>query len=115
MHFQTSQPLPAPPHLNSPDGDKKEKSKKKSAEALREEGVLLLEDGLALVVEGPGVALVVQGGLQVHELRLAPGVALDQAPLDGLAKVLLETLSELAREVLVRSVAAQVAYWKANL
>lgn len=42
----------------------------------KERWVLLLKDRFAIFVEGPRVTLVVDGNLQLHELWLAPRVAL---------------------------------------
>ena len=52
-----------------------------------------------MLVERPRVPLGVHRHLESLQLRVAPRVPLDQAPLDGLAEVLLEVLGEPAREI----------------
>merc|ERR1719281_1835939 len=53
-----------------------------------------LKDGLALSVQGPRVSVNVNGLVELHELGLRPGVLLDEGPLHGLSKVLLEVVRE---------------------
>ena len=61
--------------------------------------VVVLEDGLAVLVERPRVPLGVHRHLEFFQLRVAPRVPLDHGPLDGFAEVLLEVLGEPTREI----------------